>query len=190
MAKTNSTPKTVKKAVTSIVAEDKKPEAADGMSIKTEKPVYRVRETIPGNAIITVRNGFNGRLNYRSRKTGEVFVWERFGDEQDMEFQELKNARNSYRRFFENNWFLFDDPEVIDCLDIKQYYKNALSYDDFDTIFELPADEIKKRIARLSNGQKATVAYRARQLIRDGSIDSIKVINATEEALGIELIER
>ena len=160
------------------------------VSDTNSKPTFRVRETLPANAIISVRNGFNGKLVYRSRKTGEVFVWERFGDEQDIEFQELRNARNSYRSFFENNWFLFDDPEVIDCLDLKQYYKNALSYEEFDSIFEQSADEIKDRLSKLSKGQKSSIAYRAKQLIREGGIDSIKVINAVEDALGIELIER
>lgn len=154
------------------------------------KPTFRVRETLPANAIISVRNGFNGKLLYRSRKTGEVYIWEMFGDEQDIEFQELRNARNSYRSFFENNWFLFDDPEVIDCLDLKQYYKNALSYEEFDSVFKQSAEEIKDRLSKLSKGQKSSVAYRAKQLIREGGIDSIKVINAVEDALGIELIER
>ena len=43
---------------------------------------------------------------------------------------------------------------------------------------------------KLSAGQKKSVAFRAKQLIKDGKIDSIKVINALEKSLSIELIER
>ena len=66
------------------------------------------------NQIVTVRNGFQGRLVYKSKKTGEVFIWEEFGAEQDMELAELKSARSSSKKFFINNWFVIDDPEVID----------------------------------------------------------------------------
>lgn len=151
---------------------------------------YKVKRDIPLNAIIPVRNGFNGSLVYRSPRTNETYVWEGFGSEQDMELQELKNARNSYKSFFENNWFLISDPEIIEYLGVGQYYKNALTYENFDSIYKLDADEIEDRVSKLSDGQKATVRYRAKQLIDDGTIDSIKVITALEKSLGVELIER
>lgn len=142
------------------------------------------------NQIVTVRNGFQGRLVYRSPKTGERFVWEGFGSEQDMEIAELRSARNAHKRYFENNWFLFDDPEVVEYLGLHQYYKNALNVNNFDDIFRLSPDALRERIKKLSAGQKKSVAYRAKQLIAEGEIDSIKVINALEECLGVELIER
>ena len=40
----------------------------------------------------------------------------------------------------------------------------------------------------MSNSKKRSVAYRARQLINDGKIDSIKTIKALEKALGTKLI--
>lgn len=161
----------------------------------SEKPAvnkrkYRVRDNLNPRMVVTVRNGFNGALIYKSRRTGERFEWYEFGGEQDMELQELKAAKNNYPAFFQNNWFLIDDPEVIEYLGVTQYYKNALTYKEFDSLFDLPADEVKEKIRLLSNGQKLSVAYRAKQLISEGEIDSIKVINAIEESLGIDLIER
>ena len=50
--------------------------------------------------------------------------------------------------------------------------------------------EIKSTVASLSDGQKKSVAYRAKMLITEGEIDSNKAINALEEALGVELVER
>lgn len=156
----------------------------------SEKKTFKAKQSYSDTDYITVRNGFNGRLVYKSSRTGERFVWDEFGSEQDMELRELKNARNSNKDFFENNWFMFDDPGVIEYLGVGRYYKNALSYAEFDTLFEMSADEIEKRIALLSKGQKATVIYRAKQLINEGKIDSIKVITTLEKNLGIELIER
>lgn len=158
--------------------------------VSTEKKQYRVKKNLDPNMIVTVKNGFQGLLVYKSRRTNERFVWETFGDEQDMDLQELKNARNSSKTFFENNWFLIDDPEVLEYLGVSQYYKYALNFDSFDGLFNKTPDEISDTISRLSTGQKKSVAYRAKELIANGSIDSIKVINALEESLSIELIDR
>lgn len=142
------------------------------------------------NQYIVVRNGFQGKLVYKSSRTGEKFVWDGFGAEQEIELRELKNAKNTSKAFFLNNWFMFDDRWVIDFLGVRQYYANAVSIEDFDTIFAKTPAELKKTIAALSNGQKKSVAYRARQLIAAGEIDSLKTIAALENALGVELIEK
>ena len=49
---------------------------------------------------------------------------------------------------------------------------------------------IQASTPELSKGQKRSVAFRAKQLIDEGTIDSIKTINALESCLGVELIER
>jgi hypothetical protein len=160
----------------------------DAVGAVEEKKAYQPKRFDP-DQIVTVYNGFRGRLVYKSRKTGELFVWEDFGDEQDMEVSELKSARNASKKFFVNNWFLFDDPEVVEYLGLKQYYRNSLNLDEFDGLFDLPDTEMQKKIEKLSGGQKKSVAYFAKQEIANGNIDSNKKIAVLEKALGIELIE-
>ena len=157
--------------------------------IEATKPV--VKEIDP-TQYITVLNGYQGKLTYKSKKTGELFKWNEFGSEQEMELRELRNAKNTYKKYFEKNWFMFGDEFawVIDYLGVGQYYKNAISIDEFDTIFQKTPDELKKIIEGLSDGQKKAVAFRAKTLIADEVIDSNKVIRTLEEILGVELIER
>lgn len=156
------------------------------------KPSSTIKKRIEldPNSVVTVKNGFQGTLVYKSKKTGEKFVWETFGDEQDMELSELKSARNSYKTFFINNWFLIDDPDVIEYLGVEQYYNNALTYDEFENLFNNSPEEIEYIIKGLSKGQKDSIAYRARKLVADGDIDSNRVIATLEKCLSIELIER
>lgn len=139
---------------------------------------------------VTVRNGFQGRLFYKSSRTGEKFVWDGFGSEQEMELLELRNAKNSKKQFFINNWFMFDEDWIVDFLGVQQYYRNAVSVNQFDDIFANGADKIKEIVGGMSAGQKRSAAYRARQLIADGIIDSNKAITALEESLGVELVDR
>lgn len=172
---------------------------AEGTSTAAERPAAEVSETtkkpvvpkeIDPNQIITVRNGFQGRLVYKSKRTGERWSWESFGAEQDMELSELKNARNSNKKYFINNWFMFDEDWVIDYLGMRQYYKNSLNIHDFDQLFKKPVGEIEDIISKLSEGQRKSVAYRAKQLIAEEEIDSNRVINTLEKCLGVELVER
>lgn len=153
-----------------------------------EKPL--IPKKIDPNQIVTVRNGFQGRLVYKSRRTGERWAWDAFGAEQDMELSELKNARNANKKYFINNWFMFDEDWIVDYLGMRQYYKNSLPIQDFDKLFEKSASEIEKVVSKLSEGQLKSVAYRAKQLIAEGGIDSNKVIATLEKCLGTELVER
>lgn len=160
---------------------------------KTEAPAAEqkrlvVRDIDP-HTLVNVRNGFQGVLVYVSKRTGETFIWENFGDEQEMELQELKNAKTSSKRFFTDNWFMFDDDWVIDYLGVRPLYKNVIDLESFDELFEESPEEIESRIAAVSSGQRDSIAYRARQLIADGRIDSRKAISALEKALGVELVE-
>lgn len=141
---------------------------------------------------ITVRNGSRGRLVYISPRTGERFVWEEFGDSQEMELQELRNAKAANKKFFERNWFMFDDEFdwVIDYLGVRAFYKNSIGIDNFDEIFSMKPADLGKMLDGMSEGQKRSVSYRARQLLAEGEIDSMKVVETLEKSLGIDLVEK
>lgn len=194
---TQRTRKTTSRAKTTAVASDATSEApqTEAQIKEVGDSSSAVKETITPKDIdsaqyVIVRNGFQGKLVYRSRRTGEMFIWEEFGAEQEMELRELRNAKNSYKKFFINNWFMFDEDWIVDYLGVRQYYKNAIPIDSFDDIFELAPNALAEKIEKLSDGQKKSVAYRAKELIAESKIDSLSVINTLEKALGIELIER
>jgi len=87
---------------------------------------------------------------------------------------------------------MFDEEDmwVVDFLGVSQYYENAVPIEEFDDIFELPVDEAKDTIEKMSNGQRNSLGYRARQKVVSGDIDSRKMILMLEDMLGIELIEK
>ena len=178
--------KTVKKTVTATentqdaVVEEKK------AAVPEKKPAV---QEVDLHDIVTVRNGFQGRLVYVSRKTGETYIWEHFGDEQDMEIGELRNARSSAKAFYENNWFMFDDPWIVEYLGVTKYYAHAVKIEDFDDIFTMDPADVEKTVEGMTSGQKRSLTYRAQNLIADGEIDSNKVIAALEKSLGVPLVE-
>lgn len=157
---------------------------------ETKKPASIVAKDIDPEQYVIVRNGFQGKLIYKSSRTGEKFVWSKFGDEQEMQLRELRNAKNSAKKFFINNWFMFDEDWIVDYLGMRQFYKNAVSIDEFDNIFSKPPEELKKMINEMTPGQKKSVMYRAMELIAAQEIDSLKTISVLESALGVDLIEK
>ncbi len=157
---------------------------------KDKTPI--IPKDIDPMTLIVVRSGFNGKLVYISPRTKEKYVWDEFGDEQEIELRELRNAKSSAKKLFMNNWFMFDDDYkwVISYLGLGNYYKYAIELNEFDEVFNKSPEEIKDIIEKLSDGQKKSLSYMARRMIANGEIDSRKVIAVLEEALGIELIER
>ena len=160
----------------------------EAQKYEAKKPI-KVKALDP-NMYVTVRNGFHGILNYQSRRTKQWFIWNDFGDEQEMELFELRDAKNMSIDFYKNNWFLIDDLDVLEWLGVSRYYEYALDYDGFDKLFEHTPEEIREIVKALPDGQKLTLAYRAKQMISSGEIDSMKVIAAIEDGLGKTLIER
>lgn len=181
MATSNRT----KAAATAAATEE--PKVSTAVETPT-KPIV-AKEIDPSDYVI-VRNGFNGKLVYVSPRTGEKFIWQELGDELEMELRELRSAKTRYKRFFADNWFMFDDDWVPEYLGVGRYYKNALKIDAFDDVFEKKPAEIKKIVEGLSDGQKRSLGYMAREKIANKEIDSLRVINTLEECLGIELIEK
>lgn len=171
-------------------------EVVEKANVKIDPPIEKPKQLIPKeidlNQLIPVLNGYQGLLVYKSTRTTEKFVWPEFGSEQTMELRELRNAKNTWKKYFINNWFMFDEEYawVVDYLGMGQFYKYALKIDEFDSLFTMSPDEIEEAVSKLSAGQKRSVSYRAKQLIAAGEIDSFKAIAALERSLGIELVEK
>lgn len=176
---------------TEEVAAEAEPEQEAAKSTHTKSVTYSAKD-IDLNQYVTVKNGYPGQLVYVSKRTGERFFWDGYGTEQDIQLMELRNVRNTAKKFFEHNWFVFDDEYdwVIDFLGVRAYYNNIINVEGVDALFKKTPVEIEKELASLSNGQKRTVAYRAMEMIREKEIDSLSVIEVLEKGLGIALVER
>lgn len=177
---------------TKVKATDEAPNVVTVEPVEDVKPTNLVPTEIDPHQYVTVVNGYQGKLVYTSPRTGETFVWGEFGDEQEMELIELRTVKNSAKKFFTANWFMFNDEDswVIDYLGMRQYYNCAINIDQFEELFSMSAAEIAKVVPPLSDGQKRSISYLARKKIADEEIDSIKTVRALEKALGVNLTER
>ncbi len=183
-----------KKTTAAKKTETKDTVKAEDKIIDVEKKPLKTRKTrrkLPLDMLVEVTNGYAGQLNYVSKKNaGYSIVFDSFGQKDDMELGELVSARNSQKRFFTDNWFLIDDAEVLEYLNVAKFYENSFTAENFDDIFEMSEDEILKVVPTMTTGQKNTLVYRTKQLVEEGELDSLKTIDALEKALETEIIER
>lgn len=139
--------------------------------------------------MILVRNGAPGRLIFKAPKSNFVYVFNSFGDEEEIPFEELKLTRSGDNiKFFKNHWFLIDNIDVLDQLGVKRFYTNSLNFDEFESLFDCAPDEIKNKISKLTLDQRITVGILAREKINNNEISDLNVIHALEVSLDTEFL--
>lgn len=174
------------KAVTKIAEKAKN----DVMTEKETTAEVTQKRDIQNDTPVICKNGTRGNLIYKSsRNLGYEVEWNEFGEEQEISFGELLAMRGSQRRFFEENWILIEDPEVIKKLGVERYYKNVPSAENFDEIFSLAPEKLREKVSEMSDGMKDSVRIRAKELIKEGVIDSRSTIKAISEAVGKDIEE-
>lgn len=182
----------VEENLTEIVKTDTEAETPKEVETpkKVEPPKAKYTEKdIDFHEKVTCINGTNSLLVYSNPRTQETTRWEGFGSEELLEVQDLISMKNTQPKFFSEHWLLIDKiPEpVVEYLGLQRFYKDALSYSDFETIYTLPPAEIKAKLAKVSKGTKEAVIWKTRRKMQAGELDSLKTIAAIEEALKVSL---
>jgi hypothetical protein len=163
--------------------------------IPSSKPTVSAKKklaTVKKDDQVMVKSCVYGQLTFISRSNGNSVVWNEFGDVAYMSVEDLIDMRNTQRAFFEKNWVIpvGDNAEaVIQSLQLEKYYETFSTFEDFDKIFSYNPEDIPAVMEKLSDSMKETVARRAYALIKDGTLDSVKMIDALEKELGYDLRE-
>ena len=151
------------------------------------EPQTQVDPTLELHTRIPVRNAFPGGLIYRDSRTGLMYKWSNDGDIEYVELGELRTARNTQPKFFENNWWEIDEVRVLEWLNATKFYKDSLMLKDFDVLFSKSPDEIIGIVAKIPEAQRENLILRVRAKVAAGEIDSLKVVRALEGVLNVKL---
>ena len=167
-----------------------RPTKANTEKASVEKPV---RIKIDSDYLIPVKSNVGGVLYYKSKKTGYEEVWDETGIVIEMEYGELVSMRNSQKKFFINNWIVFEDTddytadEIYKALNVDKYYTSNGLYDSIDDIFSFSAKKIEEVVPTLSKPVKETILTKAYTMMaeEDERLDSKAKVKALEKALGV-----
>lgn len=167
-----------------------KPEVLAKEETPKKVRVSKRRQKLPADMLVECQNMTMGKLIYKStRQNGYMIVWSNPGDIEEIELSELVSMRNSQIRFFTQNWIGIDDPEVVEYLGIGKYYEGVPAFEDYESIFFQPIDDMKVTIANLPKGAKKTLGIKAAEMINDGTIDSMKTVKYLCEAFDLMIDE-
>lgn len=167
----------------------------DEVKAKTETKVENIKKPKAWKPDLTrmicIKNIAKGKLIYKSkRQMGYTIVWEKRGALNYMELGEFINLKNSDMRFITEPWIRImeeDEVEILKYANVYQYFKSIIEIDDVDALLRLPFDKFCSKFDKLPDSFKKTVAERAKDMIANGELDSIKIKKHIEQQLDIEL---
>ena len=70
---------------------------------------------------------------------------------------------------------------------VSQYCDGLVDLEDFDDVFALSPDELRRLIAKMSDGSRLNLLVAANTAIANGTLDSLRTIQTLESCLGCEL---
>lgn len=152
-------------------------------------PKRKAKVALPLDMMVCcVSSVAQGELVYISKRMqGMSFEWGSIGDEQYVELAELQAMRNSYPSFFEQNWILIEDEDVLEFLHASHFYKHVHSVNDLYDLLNKTPQDIRAIVPELSASLKASLAYVAKQQYQNGSLDSSARIKAIEMTTGFTI---
>lgn len=157
-------------------------------------------KVIPDSALVNVRSNVFGILTFKSRRNGEMIVWDNCGEVQQVSMGTLRSIKTEVIDFFKEQWLLplgfadenaeiFKPADIYKQLYIAQYYKNYLDPSDYRTLCEMTPEQIKEQVGLMSESAKLNLIVALNTYIEKGVLDSLRAIKAFEEALGCNLME-
>lgn len=152
-----------------------------------EKPARATRKQIDTNALIPCRSTTHGGLTYISKRTAERVVWDDYSDVQDITMGELKNLYASSPAFINDVMFVIDDEEAVEALNLTKLYDTIFDIGNLEDFFDKEYNELETLLEKLPKGLKKTVASKAGEMVKDGTLDSRAKIKLVEEKLKVDL---
>jgi hypothetical protein len=141
------------------------------------------------NELCEVTSAFLGQIVYVSR-SGYYCAWADYGITQYIPMSELIIMRNEQPKFFSIPLVKLTGERGADAirfLQLERYCLPINGIEDIDEIFQMEPDEVGDVIAKLTDPMKENVARRAYVFMKEGKLDSKKMIDAIAAATGFEL---
>lgn len=143
--------------------------------------------------LISCRNLFPGTNIMIGKRSKNKYIWTGFGDEQEVEYEDLKAAvLNKRSDFIYSPTLLIQDDEFISQFPyLENFYKNMATPEELVSLVETgSAEELEDALASLPQGLKDSIKGIVATLIYDGKLDSVKKIKVLDEVLGTELLKQ
>lgn len=141
------------------------------------------------NDLILCRSVTAGWLGC-SGKSGQYYVFENFGDECEIEYQDLFALKSRHSNYIYAPHFVIEDEELLEnprWADVAKFYdEKVYTMEDVEDVLNLPINNFEAALKKLPKGLAKSLQVRVAQKIEDGTFDSLKKIKIIDDVYGTD----
>ena len=123
-------------------------------------------------------------------KSGQYYIFENFGDQCEVEYQDLFALKQRRSPYLYAPLFVIEDEELLDnprWTDIKKFYdEKVYTMDDINEILNIPANNFEEALKALPKGLAKSLQVEVAKRIENGTFDSLKKIKIIDEVCGTD----
>ena len=155
---------------------------------ESKKAPAKVARKYEPDELITCRSLTYGELLLTGKKSKLLYTWANYGDTTEVEYQDLQALKSTKSTYLYRPRIVIEDEALVEQWgkDFIDMYKNIVDV-DVEDMFKLPLAQFKSKLKNSPRGVKQAVKNIAGEKILNGTLDSLKKINAIDEILGTDL---
>lgn len=185
---TDTAPKVVNEEV---VAEEVT--TVDETPVVEEKPVVKKQEPAPRqfnqHDLILCRSVTAGWLGCGG-KSGQYYIFENFGDQCEVEYQDLFALKQRRSPYIYAPLFVIEDEELLEnprWTDVAKFYdEKVYTMDDINAILNTPVNKFESTLKALPKGIAKSLQVEVAKRIEEGTFDSLRKIKIIDDVFNTD----
>ena len=157
--------------------------------VKEEVPVVKTPRQFNQHDLILCRSVTAGWLGCGG-KSGQYYIFENFGDQCEVEYQDLFALKQRRSPYLYSPLFVIEDEELLEnprWADIQKFYSEKVyTMDDINEVLSLPVNSFESALKALPKGLSKSLQVEVSKRIEDGTFDSLKKIKIIDEVCGTD----
>lgn len=162
--------------------EQPKQEVAQPKAKVTKATLFQDR-----NRQVIVRSCVDGRVIYKSKRSGMTWKWLEKGAYEVLTVEELLNMESQSHKFLHSPWLMVDDEDIIEAFNLAELYDLVAKVEDIDSFINMSLDEQKQIYNKLPKASQNQVYNHICFKVDSGEIDSRAKVRELEDLVGREL---
>lgn len=139
------------------------------------------------NRQVIVRSCIEGRVIYKSKRSGMTYKWLEKGAYEVLTVEELLNMESQSHKFLHSPWLMVDDEDIIEAFNLAELYDLVAKVEDIDSFINMSLGEQKQIYNKLPKSLQNQVYNHIYNKVESGEIDSRAKIRELEELVQMEL---
>ena len=123
-------------------------------------------------------------------KSGELYRWLAYGDEADVQYQDLLALKSKKSQYIYEPLFVIEDEELLEdkrWTDLNPIYEKLFAIDNFDELLSLPIGKFTEIFKMMPAGMQKSVKIEVATRLEEGTFDSLQKVKAIDEICGSDL---